>query len=469
MLPEAHMFRDRRHAEAETAKAEVLDFVPRKQMQEKKSKQTPELTWPGKDDRRFPVPMALVEDASKSHRGAVRSDGEILDNMLVHGDNLPVLLALERDFAEKVKCVCIDPPYNTGATLANYGDGMEHSAWLSAMRDRLEAARRLLSPDGAAFVILDDSESAYCKVLMDEVFGRGSYVNEVIHVTYKAFGFKGMSSRLFRHANHILLYAKDRKKLSLNPLFVEKEYDPQYRFVFENTDGDEGEWTWRRITDVVAERAGFANPREAKKALGDSGFAEKVAAYALENASRVFRTASVTGGALQKRRDTIAASKLAKDRILRHSGDDMDYMFIGGERVIFYKERLHDIGGRMLPGEPVTDVWTDIPVEGLAKEGGVYFPNGKKPERLIARCLTLVTRPGDLVLDFFLGSGTTAAVAHKMGRRWIGVELGDHCYTHCKARLDRVVDGKDWRGITKAVGWKGGGGYRFFELAPTSA
>lgn len=196
-------------------------------------------------------------------------------------------------------------------------------------------------------------------------------------------------------------------------------------------------------------------------------FDEKIALYAIDNSKNVFRTASVTGGAFLKRKNTIQYSKAHKNEIVRHPNDDMDYMFIGGERVLFYKERLKEIDGIMLPAELITDIWNDISVEGIAKEGSVNFPKGKKPEKLLKRCIEISSNPGDLVLDSFLGSGTTAAVAHKMGRKWIGIEMGEHAYTHCKVRLDKVISGEDKGGITKSVNWQGGGGYRFYELAPT--
>lgn len=430
-----------------------------------------ELTWVGKEKRARLEPRVLVEKPELSHHAATRRrDGkDIFDNMLIHGDNLLALKALEQQYAGRIRCVLMDPPFNTGAAFEYYDDGVEHSIWLGLMRERFEVIKRLLTSDGVLFVILDDSESSYCKVLLDEIFGRDSYVNEIINITNKAFGFKSTSTGIFKQANHILFYANDKSRLHLNSdaLFIEKGYDPQYKFVFDNIDKSEEHWTWRRIADVIAEQEGCSTVRDAKKKLGDDEFELRVSTYAIDNASRVFRTASVSGGAFLKRKETIARSKRTKDKIVRHPNDDMDYMFIGGERVLFYKERLRNIDGMMLPGDLITDVWTDIPVEGLASEGGVDFPKGKKPEKLIERCLAIATNPGDLVLDSFLGSGTTAAVAHKMGRRWIGVELGDHCYTHCKVRLDKVIDGEDAGGITKTVGWKGGGGYRFYELAPT--
>ena len=429
-----------------------------------------ELTWIGKDKRPRLEPRVLIEDPSKSYHASVRhGDKDIFDNMLIHGDNLLALKALEQEFAGLIKCICIDPPFNTGAAFEHYDDGLEHSIWLGLMRERFMMFHTLLKEEGSLIVILDDSEASYCKVVLDEIFGRGNYVNEIINATNKAFGFKSTANGIFKQANHILLYAKDKSKFKLNAekLFVEKSYDPQYKYVFDDLTKEESKRTWSRVVDVVAREEGFENAKQAKDVLGEDEFEQKVSLFALDHANAVFRTAAVSGGAFLKRKGTIKISKLLRNQIVRHPNDDMDYMFIAGERVIPYSDRLKMIDGMLLPGELITDLWTDISVEGLATEGGVDFPKGKKPERLIERLLGLVTSQGDVVLDSFLGSGTTAAVAHKMRRRWIGVELGKHCYTHCLPRLKNVIDGKDGSGITKAVKWQGGGGFRFYELAPT--
>ncbi len=419
-----------------------------------------ELTWTGKFEEQEIEPRILIEDKSKSY-GDPHSE-----NMLIHGDNLIALKALQHDFAEKIKCVYIDPPFNTGAAFEHYDDSVEHSIWLDLMYRRLKLLHGLLSEDGCIFVNLDDRESAYCKVMMDEIFGRKNYMNEIIVATNKSFGFKSTSNAIFKQANHLLFYAKDIELFTINSgkLLIEKGYDTQYKWEFYDTDKPESEWKWRNINEVVAQQMGYKSVSEAKK---DDEFMVNVANYAIENADRVFRTASVSGGALLKRKQTITESKKNKNVIMRHPNDDMDYMFIGGERVLYYKERLSNIDGYMLPSELITDIWQDISVEGLAGEGGVDFPKGKKPEKLLKRCIELVTNEGDYVLDSFLGSGTTAAVAAKLNRKWIGVELGEQAYTHCKPRLDRVIDGSDLSGITKLVDWKGGGGYRFYELAPS--
>lgn len=420
-----------------------------------------ELTWIGKDKEERVEPRILIYDKEKSY------GDQNTGNMLIHGDNLLALKSLEQEYAGKIKCVYIDPPFNTGAAFDHYDDNVEHSIWLGLMKKRLEMIKILMANDGAIFINLDDSESAYMKVLMDEIFGRKNYKNEIIVSTNSSFGFKSTSDALFKQANHILFYVKNKEAFQLNTdkAFVEKPYDIQYKWVFFNTDKNEKEWVWRNIKDVVCEELGFINAKkltiEQKERLK-----ERTAIYAIENADKVFRTASVTGGALLKRKDTIKYSKEHKKIIVRHPNDDMDYIFIGGERVIYYKERLKEIDGEMLPGTLLTDIWDDVPIEGLSTEGGVKFPKGKKPEKLIQRCIELTSANGDWILDSFLGSGTTAAVAQKMNRRYIGVEMGEHCYTHCKARLDKVVDGEQ-SGISKAVNWQGGGGYRFYELAPS--
>jgi adenine-specific DNA-methyltransferase len=426
-----------------------------------------ELTWIGKGQESAVEPRILLHDPSGDYGDPNAT------NMLIHGDNLLALKALEQEFTGLVKCVYIDPPFNTDArTDSNgnklpYDDNLEHSIWLGLMYQRFKILRNLLCNNGVLFVNLDDSEASYAKVLLDEVFGRKNYMNEIIVATNKSFGFKSTSDGIFKQANHILFYAKDKVafQINMNAMFIEKSYDDQYRWVFENIEASEDRWTWRGIKDIVAEQLGFSNAREATR--NDAKvLAECVSAYAIENANRVFRTASVTGGAFLKRKNTIALSKQNRNKIIRHPNDDMDYMFINGERVLLYQERLRELDGLWLPAEVITDIWNDISIEGLANEGGVDFPRGKKPEKLLSRCLELTTQEGDLVLDSFLGSGTTAAVAHKMGRRYIGIELGEHCYTHCLPRLRKVVDGEQG-GISRSVNWHGGGGFKFYELAPT--
>lgn len=433
-------------------------------------KQKLELTWVGKENRPRLEPRVLMEDPEKSYHAAQRvTDNDLFDNRLIYGDNLLALKALEQEFIGKIKCIYIDPPFNTGSAFEYYDDGLEHSTWLGLMRDRLEIIRNFLAQDGSIFIHLDDNEVAYCKVLMDEIFGRVNYVNTIMMTTSAPFGFKSTSGGLYKETNQILLYAKDKTQFKMNEeaLFREKGYDPAYNLVFNNMDRDESHWSWQNIGAIVASELGYESAKEARTALTGQVFDAELANYALKNHKRVFRLAAVGGGALAKRKSTIQASKNDPKVIYRYPNDDMNYMFIAGQRVIPYTDRLRSINGQMLPAELITDFWDDISIEGLASEGGVEFPRGKKPEALIARCLSLLTAPGDWVLDSFAGSGTTGAVAHKMGRRWVMVELGEHCHTHIIPRLKRVSDGQDSSGITEAVGWAGGGGFRYYRLAPS--
>lgn len=438
-----------------------------------------ELTWPGKEDRFNPEPRILLEDKEKSYsapdslmQGIVERMGleqkvqPTFDNMLIHGDNLLALKALEQDYAGKVKCIYIDPPFNTGNAFEHYDDGLEHSIWLSLMRDRLEILKRLLSNDGFIAIHLDDVETAYCKIIMDEVFGRNNYLNTITMTTNEPSGFKSTSSSLFSTANYILLYAKDKSLSKIKRIYIEKQYDPAYSKVIKNISEPYSNWKFENIADVICCEKGFSSLKEAKKHLGEDYFCKLIAQYALKNADRVFRTAAIGGGAKLKRQVTISQSKINRNIVMMHPNEDVpNFYILNGEQILFYKNRLGLIDGELKPVQSITDVWTDISWTGIANEGKVEFKNGKKPEKLIQRILEMCTNPGDLVLDSFLGSGTTAAVAHKMGRRWIGVEMGDHVYTHCLPRLKKVINGEDAGGVTKSTGWLCGGGFKFYELA----
>jgi adenine-specific DNA-methyltransferase len=385
------------------------------------------------------------------------------DNLIIRGNNLLALYSLEKRFAGKVKMIYIDPPYNTGSDSFGYNDRFNHSTWLTFMRNRLEAAKTLLNSIGCIFIQLDDNEIAYCKVLLDEVFGRENYCNQIAIATNSPFGYKSTADTLFRQAGYLLLYAKDKKSFRMKKLFMERGYDPAYRYIFRDISIPEGEWEWEEIGTALARELGYKDKRSAIQNLSQDRFDAALADFAIRNAERVFQTAAVTGGAYQKRKETIEKSAKIKNKILRHPDDDMDYLFIGGRRVLFYRERLVNIDGELLPGVVVTDMWNDIPIEGIAGEGGVELKRGKKPEVLILRLFDMVTNEDDIVMDFNLGSGTTAAVAHKMGRHYIGVEQLDYGENDSVQRLKNVIAG-DSTGVSKAVGWQGGGSFIYCEL-----
>lgn len=395
-----------------------------------------ELTWIGKDERPRLEPHILLEEPELSYRAKKRvGENDIFDNMLIQGDNLLALKALEQEYAGKVKCVFIDPPYNTGSAFAQYDDGLEHSIWLSLMRDRLEILKALLSDDGSLWITIDDNEVHYLKVLCDEVFGRDNFVANV--VWQKKYTVANDAKWLSVNHDHVLVYAVDKRRWRPNRLQRSAEMDARYR----NPDNHpKGPWK--------------ATPLHAKSGSKKS----KTFTYRFRNGV----VWSPPPGTFPR----FSAEALKQM-------DENDEIWFGadGKATPSRKTFLSEL---RVAGPPAPTVWlhTDVGNNHEARDEVKAF-NGAdpfatpKPEKLLKRILDLATDPGDLVLDSFAGSGTTGAVAHKMGRRWIMVELGEHAKTHIVPRLKKVIDGEDLGGITESVDWKGGGGFRFYRLAPS--
>lgn len=430
-------------------------------------KQKLELTWIGKDKRPRLEPRVLVEDVEKSHHATTRrKDGkDIFDNMLIHGDNLLALKALEQQFTGKVKCIYIDPPYNTGNAFEHYDDGLEHSIWLGLMRDRITLLHNLLSAKGFFCCQIDDSEGPYLKVLMDEIFGRENYLTTFfVQVRYPDKTLK-LDMAFHKEIEQVHIYRKAYGAIP-NQKEIETTFDKFIWQVHELGQGHEIQLGGKKV--IVFSPHEYRIEQDEPSVNGLKEIWASGTILDGNSSGRFFRDyltgrSSIDGlGALYK--------------VYGIGDDELPYRYFTGPK------KTSATKGKYYQGVPIKlkanpDAKKLLPIENFydlspqfgncRNEGGVEFRSGKKPERLLEMLLNHFTNPGDLVLDSFLGSGTTAAVAHKMGRRWIGVELGDHCYTHCKVRLDKVIDGEDPGGITKAVGWKGGGGYRFFELAPT--
>lgn len=393
-----------------------------------------ELSWIGKGKRPKVEPRVLLEDPTKSHHAKRRvSTSDIFDNRLIFGDNLLALKALEQEFSGKVKCIFIDPPYNTGSAFSYYEDGLEHSIWLGLMRDRLEIIRRLLCDDGSLWITIDDNEGHYLKVLCDEIFGRANFVSTVIW--QKKYGPKSDSKYFSSSHDFVLVFAKDLTKFNLGRLPKSEKQTGRYT----NRDNDpRGPW---KASDVLRNEA-----RE----------------YA------IFPVTLPSGRQVWPPSGT--SWRYTKEKFTELIADNRIWFGVDGDARPAYKRFLTEVTDTI----PSTTIWTHDEVghndeskkEMRALFGGNLFDT-PKPERLLERVLTLATQPGDLVLDSFAGSGTTGAVAHKMGRRWIMVELGEHCHTHILPRLMKVIDGEDKGGITERVGWAGGGGFRYYRLAPT--
>lgn len=432
-------------------------------------KQKLELTWIGKEKRSKLEPRILVEDASKSFHAVHRfSENDIFDNRLVFGDNLLALKALEQEFTGRVKCVYIDPPFNTQQAFEHYDDGYEHSIWLGLVRDRVEVIRRLMSDDGSLFVHIDDNELGYLIVLLDEVFGRANRIGVITFKQSSASGPKAINPGLVTTNNYLLYYTKNKSAWSPNRVFVPGERDDRYSKFIENFEDQFSDWRLIGLREAFLRTFKLESWDAAKARFADK-LEAKLADFVVSNAHRVVRTARVAPKDVnESAREALEKSNSDRTRVFCSPRDGKDdYYFLGGEQLVFYKSKTRVIDGVTCTASPLTNLWDDLLSNNLHNEGGVSFPNGKKPEALIKRCLELSTQPGDIVLDSFGGSGTTGAVAHKMGRRWLMVELGEHCHTHVIPRLHAIINGEDQSGISKAAGWKGGGGFRYFRLAPS--
>ena len=374
-----------------------------------------ELTWIGKDKQINPEPRILIEKPEYSYGDADNS------NALIYGDNLLALKSLQQDYAGRVKCIYIDPPYNTGSAFEHYDDNVEHSTWLSLMKPRLELLRTLLSADGFIFVQIDNYEMAYLKVLMDEVFGRSNFINDIIWK--RKGGSVNPRNKLNNMTDFILWYAKSPQAQIIPAYTLDDEETQTYiKERFKNTDENDRRYRLSPIisptysSTLVYEYKGYKPP--------PNGWS------------------------------------LSRSKMEQFEAEGRLHFPENKNQRIQRKQFLDEYKGR-----PVGNLWSDINVINPMSKERLEFV-GQKPESLIERILTLATAPGDFVLDSFLGSGTTAAVAHKMGRKWIGIELGEHAYTHCYPRLKAVVDGEQG-GISKTANWQGGGGFKFYELAPT--
>lgn len=429
-----------------------------------KNKQKLELTWIGKDREVNLEPRILVEVPEKSY-GDKNSE-----NMLIHGDNLLALKSLEQDYTGKIKCIYIDPPYNTGKAFEHYDDNVEHSKWLSLMKQRLQILHSLLREDGFFCCQIDDSEGYYLKVLLDEIFGRENYLTTFyIQVRYpnKTLAEDSDYQKVIEQCH---IYAKSKYNAKVNRPSV--KYDIN-KFEWEIVELAKGQELVLGNKKVV-----ILKPDEYKINKIQPSITGLKETWATGSLSRVKASAGEFFELyLSERKNIDGLGCLYK--VYGIGEDGLGYRYISGPKKEtankgkFYSgiplNRLEELkNGTSLKYLPVSNFYDFAGAFGNCRlEGGVGFKGGKKPEVLLETLLKYFSNEGDLVLDSFLGSGTTAAVAHKMGRKWIGIELGDHCYTHCEPRLQKVVDGTDQGGISKAVNWQGGGGYKFYELAPS--
>lgn len=415
-----------------------------------------ELTWYDKYKSDNIEPRILIENNKLSN---IKNDVDT-KNMLIHGDNLLALKALEEKYTGKIKCIYIDPPFNTGAAFEHYNDNLEHSIWLNLMYKRLLEFHTLLSEEGVILIEIDDNEMPYLRVILDEIFGRNKFVASISVKSNNISGNKTANKEktILRNKDNIIVYKKG-DNLSIVPQYIERNrWDTHYNSFIE-FEGDKVKEI-RRLKDVLIENKIINSKETIKEEIIEK---KEFYDFILKYQNNICRLVN-------------SISKAMKEESLKHPNevikfvDDNDVVryALNGNRISFLTSAINNIDGNEKFSQLLGDLWTDIDFQNTQNEGGVSFPASKKPEYLIRRILNMFTKPGDIVLDSFLGSGTTCAVAHKMNRRWIGVEMGEHIYTHCIKRINNVIDGKDTSGISKYDDAKHiGGGYRFYELAPT--
>lgn len=404
------------------------------------------------------APYRLLEHVPELSFGD--SDSE---NMLIQGDNLDALKALLPFFAGRVKCIYADPPFNTGQAFSDYDDNIEHSLWLSMMYPSLELQRDLLTDDGTLFIHIDDNEIGYLIAIADEVMGRRNRISIVTFKQGAPTGHKAINPGMVSTTNFLLVYSKNKAAWKPNRIFTGRERDKRYARFLVNPHENHAKWKFTTLAVAVSNATG-KKVAVLKKELGD-GYEEYLNEFVIKHANQVCRTARPEYGDVGEDVKRVIDASLASPReiMLLERKANPEMYFLGGERIIFYTSKLKEVDGVLVAGEPLTTLWADLLSNNLHKEGGVELPKSKKPEALIKRCFELATKEGDLVLDCYLGSGTTAAVAHKMRRQWVGIERGEHSRSKCLPRLKSVVEGEQ-SGISKAQRWQGGGGFRFYRL-----
>jgi len=448
------------------------------------NKQKLELTWIGKNNPEYDI--ANIEPRILEERTDLSYGDPNTENMIIHGDNLLALKALLPEYEGKIKCIYIDPPYNTGNAFEHYDDSVEHSTWLSLMKPRLELLKSLLADTGAIYIQIDDVEFAYLKIICDEIFGRENFINCITVKTKSGAGASGggEDKKLKKNTEFILLYAKDRNSFITKTIFVEQNLidiiadkrDEGKQFEYRQVLIEEGTKSqFKNIKDGSGEEIKIFKHdnyviRSISEIIKDEKISEEEAYF--KYFEKIFRGQPAQSSIRTRVNEATGNNKNLfsieySPRSGKRKGQIATNHYLNCDLVNWLKDTSRKTSNKIIKLEKLGTLWTDLSWNGLSSQGGVQFNNGKKPELLLNRILELSSETNDLVLDSFLGSGTTAAVAHKMGRKYIGIEMGEHAYTHCKVRLDKVVEGYDQGGISKAVEWKGGGGYKFYELAPS--
>lgn len=385
------------------------------------------------------------------------------ENLIIKGNNLIALHSIKNKYRKKVKLCLIDVPYNTGNDSFKYNDKFNHSSWLTFIKNRLEVTKELLADDGSIVIYIDDNEIGYLQVLMDEIFGRENRGGIISIKRGSVTGHKTINPGVVNITEYMLVYAKNKSYWNPNKIYRGRDRNERYNNFIKNRNMDTDKWEFCSLLDAFADYKNIEK-NKLKKQLGNN-FEKEIMEFIKLNADSVIQFAYPDSDKVSKEaKEIINLSKKDKDKIYTLKREnEKDIILKGGQRLLFYSDRLVNIDGELVTGELVSNFWDDVLPNDLHNEGNVKFKKGKKSEKAIKRIIELTTNENDIVLDFFLGSGTTTAVAHKMNRQYIGIEQMNYGENDSVTRMENVIDGESG-GISKAVNWQGGGSFVYCEL-----
>jgi adenine-specific DNA-methyltransferase len=441
--------------------------------QTKEDQKRKEIFWnetlaPDEIDRLL-APKALGNFKKYDKDGEHKVDNISLDdNLIIKGNNLLALHSLKKQYAGKIKLIYIDPPYNTGSDSFGYNDSFNHSTWLTFMKNRLEVAKALLTDDGAIFISIDENEIGYIQVLLDEVFGKLCRCNIVTVKRGSVTGHKSINPGVVNLTEYVISYAKNNDLWKPNRLFKKRGRNDRYNNFVKNRDKDISHWEFCSLLEAFSEHTKISKTK-LKKELG-AKFEEEIFKFIVENKHSVIQFAYP-----DKNKVSIEAKQLIEESVnnpekVFHLArkPEPDIYLKNGQRLLFYADRLKVLDGELVTAEPMSDIWDDVLPNDLHNEGQVTLKKGKKPEKLISRIIELSSNDGDLILDYHLGSGTTAAVSLKMKRRFIGIDQLNYGKNDSIIRLKNTINGEQ-SGISKSVDWQGGGSFTYCELTQHNA
>lgn len=413
---------------------------------------------------RLLFPKVFINAKKYTINGMENAKFNVNDNLVVKGNNLLTLASLSRCYEGKIQCIYIDVPYNTGNDSFGYNDRFNHSSWLTFIKNRLDFSHKLLKPSGTIAISVDNYELGYLLVLLDEIFGKENRKNIITVKRGSVTGAKVINPGVVNVAEYVVIYAKESAQWKPNRVYCAKGYDDRYNVWINNRDKHYSEWTFSTVLEKWAETEGVKKS-QLKKKYGDL-YKEKLNEFVIDNAHNIGRWAALDMNSVSEEARKLKKESLSSPETVYYlpREDANDYYIKNGNTLLFATDRIMTIDGVTTFSQPISDIWDDVLPNDLHNEGNVEFKKGKKPEKLISRILELCTNEGDLVLDFFAGSGTTGAVAMKMNRKFILCEQMDYIQDITCQRLIQTIM-HDSRGISSEVNWQGGGSFVYCELA----